>query len=80
MLIIVGIGVIVIALLNIVPKELSNDFAEYGFGLLNMVIPLYLNGQVSKRKDKILALELLKSRSSDETLNEEIFKKALEKL
>ncbi len=80
LLLIVGIGIIIIALLNIIPQQFSNDFAEYGFGILNLLIPLYLNDQVAKRKDKILDLELLKNKLSDENFNQELYKKVLENL
>ncbi len=76
----VGISLIVIPFLGWVPDGLSNVYARNGFGLINMLVPLYLKGEIFKKKERIINLEFLKGNLlGTETIND-ILRQILEKL
>ncbi|MFD3003187.1 hypothetical protein ACFS7Z_22690 [Pontibacter toksunensis] len=80
LLFVIGFFLIFLPFFNWIPSDLSNKYAQYGFGFINMLIPFFLEGLISKRKSQILDLELIKGHLSDATIEENIIKKILERL
>ncbi len=70
-----GTALLLIPFLNLISDDLSVQYAQYGFGFLNMLTPIYLNGHIYKGKKQVLDLEMAKSealRTDDETVREKI--------
>jgi hypothetical protein len=80
-LIIVGIIILLLAITINVSEKIIIEYVKFGFGIINLIVPMYLQGEKSKRKNKILDLEYLKSNISNSDLIENtLFNKILEKL
>jgi len=80
-LIIIGICFLILPITASLNEKVIIEYAKYGFGLINLVVPLYLQGEKSKRKDKILDLEYLISNINNNTsIESTLFNKILEKL
>lgn len=80
-LIIVGIIILLLAITINVSEKIIIEYVKFGFGIINLIVPMYLQGEKSKRKNKILDLEYLKSNILNSDLIENtLFNKILEKL
>lgn len=79
-LLVIGLFLIILPLLNIIPSEVSNEYAQYGFGFINVLVPVYLQGLISKRKTQIIDLELIMGNLTNPDMEESILKKVLERL
>lgn len=80
LLLIVGIFLILLPILKWLPPDVSNEYAQYGFGFINVLTPVYLQGLISRRKSQIIDLELIKGNLDNSDMEESILKKVLEKL
>lgn len=58
--------------------ENAMKYAGHGFGFITSLVPLYLQGQISKGKKDIIDLEFLKTRI--DKVEDKLLEKALESL
>ncbi|MBK8788498.1 MAG: hypothetical protein IPN43_18905 [Chitinophagaceae bacterium] len=79
-LIIVGTISILFALLS--PKfSFSTEIGKFGFGIINMLLPFYLQNESGKRKNKVSSLYLIKSQiETNPEIESFLIKKALEEI
>lgn len=77
-LLLCGILLIILPFLNLIEMENAMKYAGHGFGIVTSLIPLYLQGQISKVKKDIIDLNFLKS--NVEKIENKLIEKALESI
>lgn len=73
-----GIILILLPFTDLLDMENAMKFAGHGFGFITTLIPLYLQGQISKGKKDIIDLKFL--RSNIDSIEIQLIEKALESI